>query len=406
MFLPISDMPNPRGTPVVNYVLLGANIAVYLLVALPLSRAAVNPNDPALLEYVRAVPQYWDMSLSELLRRISAYDLFVFSHGFKPASPSVSDLFASMFLHAGFLHLAGNMLFLWIYGDNVEHRLGSIRYLVVYLTTGIAATAFFTVFRLQSMVPMIGASGAISGVLGLYFLWFPRNKVQVFVVLFPFFVDTILLPARLVLGFYLVVDNIVPFLFASGQGGGVAYGAHIGGFVAGLAIAFGTDRLPERIKLSGWRSFWGSKMGAVEMADASVLSPQTGEIHERIRRGDMQGAVAAYFSLPVSHMKENALPGDRLQIGYFLLKEGHHAEALSVFRHYISDYPAGHSLDRAYLGAGVVLYQGLGQLTSAYQYFLSVLDVDPDPETEHQARQYLAAIEARQKRRLGKHGSG
>jgi membrane associated rhomboid family serine protease len=395
-------MPNPRGTPVVNYLLLGVNIAVYLLVAFPLSRAAVNPNDPALLEYVQAVPQYWNMPLSELLRRISAYDLFIFSHGFKPASPSVTDLFASMFLHAGFLHLAGNMLFLWIYGDNVEHRLGSVAYLLVYLATGIAATAFFTVFRLQSTVPMIGASGAISGVLGLYFLWFPRNKVKVFVVLFPFFVDTILLPARIVLGFYLVVDNLLPFLFASGQGGGVAHGAHIGGFVAGLAIAFGTDRLPEMVKLAGWRSFWRREVDGREAPDTAAVSPRTADVHERIQRGDLKGAVAAYFSLPVLHLKENILAGDRLQIGYFLLKEGHYAEALSVFRHYISDYPAGPSLDRANLGAGVVLYQGLGQLTSAYQYFLSVLDVDPDPDSENQARQYLAAIEARQKRRLGR----
>ncbi len=250
MLLPIGDTPNPRGTPYVNYLLLGINIAVYLLITLPLSASHPNPADPALQAYVRAIPQYWNLPVSELLRHISAYTLFIFTHGFKPADPSMVDLFSSMFLHAGFFHLAGNMLFLWIYGDNVEHRLGSLNYLFAYLATGMAATLFFMLFQLDSVTPMIGASGAISGVLGLYFLWFPRNKVRVFALLFPFFMDVILLPARWVLGFFLVIDNLLPFLFASGRGGGVAHGAHIGGFLAGLGIAYTLNRFPDLLHRS------------------------------------------------------------------------------------------------------------------------------------------------------------
>ncbi|MDX1763211.1 MAG: rhomboid family intramembrane serine protease [bacterium] len=399
MFLPISDMPNPRGTPFVNYLLIGINVAVYLLISFPLSSAPVNPNDPALLEYIRAIPQYANVPLQDLLRQVSAYDLFVFSHGFKPGMPSVNDLFFSMFLHGGFMHLFGNMLFLWIYGDNVEHRLGSVKYLVAYLATGVTATLFFTVFRLNSIIPMVGASGAISGVLGLYFLWFPKNQVRVFIMLFPIFMDTVLLNARLVLGIYLVIDNIIPFLFASGAGGGVAHGAHIGGFLGGLAIAYGTDRLPELFSLPKWRTAWSSD--AKEPSLKQKGTDTASQIHDALKKGDLGGAVSAYFSAH-SGERKNILPADRLQIGYQLLKKGHYAEAVSVFRHYIGDYHNGPDLDKAYLGAGVALYQGLGQLTSAYQYFLAVLDVDADPETAAQARRYIAAIKDMQKLQMGR----
>ena len=306
-----------------------------------------------------------------------------------------------MFLHGGFMHLFGNMLFLWIYGDNVEHRLGSVKYLLAYLATGVTATLFFTLFRMNSIIPMVGASGAISGVLGLYFLWFPKNQVRMFIMLFPIFMDTVLLNARLVLGFYLVVDNLLPFLFASGAGGGVAHGAHIGGFLGGLAIAYGSDRLPELFKMPKWRSVWSStaKEPPLDGKERDIVS----QIHEALKSGDLAGAASAYFSAHSKDKRKNILGSDRLQIGYQLLKEGHYAEAVSVFRHYIGDYHNGPDLDKAYLGAGVALYQGLGQLTSAYQYFLAVLDVDPDPETAAQARRYIAAIDDMQKLQLGRH---
>lgn len=400
MFLPISDTPNPRGTPYVNYLLLGINIAVYLLITLPLSAGRPNPADPALLEYVRAIPQYWNLTTSELLRHISAYDLFVFSHGFKPAQPSVVDLFSSMFLHAGFLHLAGNMLFLWIYGDNVEHRLGSLNYLFVYLATGMTATLFFMLFQLDSVTPMIGASGAISGVLGLYFIWFPRNKVRVFVMLFPFFVDVIFLPARWVLGFFLIVDNLLPFLFTAGGGGGVAHGAHIGGFVAGLGIAYAMDRFPEYGNLSRWRRAWKSSPAPGFPAE-EAQSPAD-RIHEALLQGDWKGAVSLYLAVPNRAQRKLVAPSERLAVGRHLLREGHYDKALSVFRQYISDYHNGPDLDQAYLGAGIALYKGKGQLTAAYQYFLTVLDVATSPETQSQARRYLQTIDAMQKMQIKK----
>ncbi len=397
MFLPLSDMPNPKGTPVVNYLLIGINVAVYLLYSLPLSTARPDLNDPAILEYIRAIPQYQNLPVYQIINHISAYDLFVFAHGFKPAHPSFNDLFFSLFLHAGFLHLFGNMLFLWIYGDNVEHRLGSLVYLPVYLATGVIATLFYSLFQMNSPMPMIGASGAISGVLGLYFLWFPKNKVRAFVMLFPFFMDTVLLPARLVLGFFLIVDNLLPFLLASGGSGGVAHGAHIGGFLAGLAIAYGVDRSPEFISRFRWRTIMGHRPEGPYTGepDQGIQPPQN--IHESLKSGNFMDAVTGYFSSPSAAVRKAIDPADRLQIGYFLLKENRYSEALAVFRQYITDHPNGPFLDRAYLGAGVTLYQGLGQLTSAYQYFLTVLDLNPDPETEAQARRYIETIQGLQK---------
>jgi membrane associated rhomboid family serine protease len=391
-------MPNPRGRPVANYLLIGVNIAVYLLITLPLGRTPANPNDPALLEYIRTIPQYWNVPVAQLLRHVSAYDLFVFTHGFKPAHPSVLDLFSSMFMHAGLLHLAGNMLFLWIYGDNVEHRLGSLNYLFVYLATGMAATLFYTLFQLHSAVPMIGASGAISGVLGLYFIWFPRNKVRVFVMLFPFFVDVILLPARWVLGFFLIVDNLLPFFLASGRGGGVAHGAHIGGFLAGLGIAYAMDRFPEYTALSRWRSAWSTPSS--QDREKEEERPLHDRIREAVDGRDLHRAAADYLADTSVTARKKIEPLDRLRIGNYLLGKSHYSEALSIFRQYIADFHDGPALDQAYLGAGIALYEGKGQLTAAYQYFLGVLDVSPSKETESQARRYLQAIYAMQKMQM------
>ena len=128
MVLPIGDAPNPRGVPVVNYLLIAANVAVYLLVAVPLGSRHPASNDPALQEYVRVMSESFHdrAALQQVLHNVSAYDLVVFEWGFRPGSPRFIDLLTCMFLHAGFLHLFGNMLFLWIYGDN-GHRWATCR---------------------------------------------------------------------------------------------------------------------------------------------------------------------------------------------------------------------------------------------------------------------------------------
>lgn len=241
MFLPIGDTPNPRDfTPWVTWLIIAINVAVHLLVALPLSVSAPDVSDPvfvALVERLRAALP------PGAAVHVSAWDVFVEVHGFKPGAPSALDLLTAMFLHSNLAHLGGNMLFLGIYGDNVEHRLGRLGYLATYLGTGAAATLAFSLVAPDPMTPLVGASGAISGLLGAYFVMFPRNLVKIFVFFFVL-VDIWLVPAPFVLGAYLLVDNLLPFLV--GGSSGVAYGAHLGGFVSGLGVAWISERLLAR----------------------------------------------------------------------------------------------------------------------------------------------------------------
>jgi membrane associated rhomboid family serine protease len=146
-------------------------------------------------------------------------------------------VFASMFLHGGWLHFLGNMLYLWVFGDNVEDRLGHFRFLIFYLGCGIAATALHIFTNPQSMLPTVGASGAIAGVLGAYVVFYPRARVLALVPIL-FFFQLMELPALIFLGFWFVMQFFSGALSLASQAvGGTAWWAHIGGFVAGMAYA-------------------------------------------------------------------------------------------------------------------------------------------------------------------------
>jgi len=158
-------------------------------------------------------------------------------------SPFVT-VFTSMFLHGGLFHVGGNMLYLWIFGNNVEDTLGHGRFLAFYLLSGVAAALAQTLTGPGSTVPMIGASGAVSGVLGAYLLLFPHANVLTLVT-FGFFIRLVRIPALFVLGFWIVVQLLNGFLSVGvaaargqGAGGGVAWFAHIGGFLAGMGLLF------------------------------------------------------------------------------------------------------------------------------------------------------------------------
>jgi membrane associated rhomboid family serine protease len=148
--------------------------------------------------------------------------------------PRYASLFTYMFLHGGWLHLLGNMLYLWIYGDNVEDAMGHARYLVFYCLCGVVAVGVQALSNPHSAYPIIGASGAISGILGAYLLLFPRAKVLTLVML-PFFFTTLRLPAMLLLLLWFAVQ-LVSDLAVHGGDTGVAFGAHIGGFISGMLL--------------------------------------------------------------------------------------------------------------------------------------------------------------------------
>jgi membrane associated rhomboid family serine protease len=173
---------------------------------------------------------------------MSGGDAFVMQWAFVPrrfmANPfaDAPTLFSSMFMHAGWLHLGGNMLYLWIFGDNVEDLFGHITFLIFYVICGLAATAAQLFFSLGSDVPNLGASGAIAGVLGAYILMFPRGRVRVLQ-----YSRVIEVPALIVIGIWFALQlfsGIGSIADTTQTGGGVAYMAHIGGFVAGLAWGF------------------------------------------------------------------------------------------------------------------------------------------------------------------------
>lgn len=189
---------------------------------------------------------------------------FIFRFGSIPYEIERGDdlytLLTSMFVHGGFAHIFGNMLFLWIFGDNIEQRFGSFLYLLFYLGTGLAASLAHIVTNGGSEIPSVGASGAISGVMGAYILLYPRNRVRVFI----WYWGIVYLPAYTFLGFWFLtqfLNGLMVLSVETAQGSGVAFWAHIGGFAAGVAAAIilGTLRpapVPKQFPALQDRDLW------------------------------------------------------------------------------------------------------------------------------------------------------
>jgi membrane associated rhomboid family serine protease len=211
---PISDVIPSRSVPVVTVGLIVLNILVFI----------------------------YQLTLPE-----PALQLFVARYAVIPASFSVPTLFTSQFLHGGIMHVGGNMLYLWIFGDNVEDRLGHLRYLVFYLAAGAFAAILQTIFNPFSQVPMLGASGAIAGVMGAYFVLYPQSRVLTVVFLLIFF-DVVEIPAIFFLGIWFVMQllNGVGSIGATSMGGGTAFWAHVGGFVVGVVVGIALRRRDRR----------------------------------------------------------------------------------------------------------------------------------------------------------------
>ena len=214
--IPLKDNNPTRRPPFVNIVLILLNIAAFIY------EVSLGRDLEGFLNRFGVVPN--------VLSGSAASAQFV---------PGVFlTLFTSMFLHGGWLHLGGNMLYLWIFGDNVEDKLGHIRYLAFYIVCGLAASILHVFVDSTSIVPTVGASGAIAGVLGAYLLLFPRARVVTLIPIFVF-IQVAELPALLVLGFWFVMqffNGLMSLGYQTAGMGGVAWWAHIGGFVAGLAL--------------------------------------------------------------------------------------------------------------------------------------------------------------------------
>jgi membrane associated rhomboid family serine protease len=169
-------------------------------------------------------------------------------------NPSWFSPLTSMFMHGSWMHIIGNMWFLWIFGNNVEDSMGHLRFIVFYVLCGLAAAALQTAMQPSSPVPMVGASGAIGGVMGAYILLYPRVKVHTLLFL-GFYINTFAIPALFMLGYWFAMQLVSGVLSVGAEGGGVAFWAHVGGFVAGalLVLLFRNPRLLERHPYYGWK---------------------------------------------------------------------------------------------------------------------------------------------------------
>lgn len=169
-------------------------------------------------------------------------------------SPAWFTPITSMFMHGSWLHILGNMWFLWIFGNNVEDAMGHFRFVVFYLLCGLAAATLQTIADPASAIPMVGASGAIGGVMGAYVLFYPRVHVHLLIFL-GFFITTIAVPAVFMLGYWFVLQFLSGVASMGGEGGGVAFWAHVGGFAAGagLALLFRNKQLLARHPYYGWQ---------------------------------------------------------------------------------------------------------------------------------------------------------
>lgn len=207
--IPIRDQLPTRNIPFINYLLIAANIVVFIFQWL------AGPYEEALIYQFALIP-------SSFVSNLTLGD--------------VTDIFTSMFMHAGFAHIGGNMLYLWIFGDNVEDSMGPGKYLFFYLIGGIVASLTHILINPDSQIPTVGASGAIAAVLGAYLVLYPQSKVLTIIPL-GFFIRLTLLPASIVLILWFVLQFFSGLLsFGGPDVGGVAFWAHIGGFISGLIL--------------------------------------------------------------------------------------------------------------------------------------------------------------------------
>ncbi len=222
--IPLRDVVPTRTTPYVTVTLIALNVLVFL----------------------------YELSLGDAVQEFSQY------FGLVPAAFSWAAVFTSMFVHGGILHVAGNMLYLWIFGDNVEDRVGHGRFVVFYLLCGVAAALTQAWMNPYSRVPMVGASGAIAGVMGAYFVLYPRSRIVTLVPII-FFFQVIEIPAIFFLGVWFLMQFVtglgsVVATTAGEPGGGIAFWAHVAGFVAGVTGIFAFRR-PERQRVEWWNDF-------------------------------------------------------------------------------------------------------------------------------------------------------
>jgi len=223
--IPLKDENPKKNLPFINFVFIIANVAVFIY-------------QPASEELIRKFFSTYGLIPSNLTH--------IFNNDISQIFLVIQSLFSSLFVHADFLHLAGNMIFLWVFGDNIEYIIGHFNYILFYILSGIGATLVQVFIDPNSLIPIIGASGAISGVLGAYILKFPKNKVTTLFIII-IFIKIVKIRAVYLLGIWFAYQLFQGY-FSLGQEsmGGVAWFAHIGGFISGVILVNIFKKRPNR----------------------------------------------------------------------------------------------------------------------------------------------------------------
>ncbi len=255
MVLPLGDIEKTRIVPVATYVLIALNLAMYIVELehgeeFRTSYAATPYEITHGFDIGRPFPLQIEPDQVDGVLPVQ-HDVWI-DQASVPFPVGLTMLTA-MFLHASPLHLAGNMLFLWIFGDNVEEVLGTLRYLLAYLGCGLAGTLAQIAAGPDSLIPTLGASGAIAGLMGAYIVWFPHNRVRVL-----FFNFLTVMPAFLVIGIWIGSQIVMGYgsLGRLGEVGGVAYLAHLGGAAAGLLVALWYRQRALALQAEDYRRAW------------------------------------------------------------------------------------------------------------------------------------------------------
>jgi membrane associated rhomboid family serine protease len=381
MLLPVGDDSDSHVVPVVNMGIVVLNILVF---------AAVNV----------------------LGNDVTAQNVFD-GYGIVPGDLAWYQFLTSLFLHGGWMHIIGNMWFLWVFGDAVENRLGHVGYAVFYLVAGIGASVFYLLFTPKTLMPCIGASGAIFGVVASYAILFPRNEIRM-LYWFWLFVGTFHVKAVWIVGFW-VVEQVVTWHLMSefGRVGGIAYAAHVGGALFGilLAVAVRTWWPEERIVDDWGPSFpitggerWSPAAGPSAPPPTPPVVPlgfddppesevsSMDDVSRAFANDDPERALELYRQHAACRPGAPMAAPAQIAIADALFKRADFDEALDAYRLYLDAYGAEAHAATAKFRAAVILSRRRGENAEAAKLLLEVIMEHPDPEVVELARGELARI--------------
>lgn len=389
--IPVGDENPTSRRPVVNFALIALNGLVFLW-----------------LNVVRG-EGFFDPLREDVLR-----------WGLLPGDPTPERFLTSLFVHAGPLHLLGNMWFLHIFGDNVEDKLGRARYLLLYLGWGVAASAAFLVFgkpsgggagvspealRQWMDMPLVGASGAISGVMGAYLVFFPRARIRMIVFLIVF-IYPFAVPAILVIGLYFFQDLVLGiYMGTRPEGSGIAYAAHTGGMVAGVVTALALKPwLRSRGEGTAWDRDTGFAPGGPTRAESEEDRvprevPRTiplPDLRDQLVGAVLDGRMDLALELHRRWMErprgEILPPVVEMELAHEIFRRGRVEEAAEAYLRYLADHPRGDDAAEAKFRLGLIHVRALGDRDKARDWLRQAAAEHPDPETAAFARRELSRL--------------